>query len=259
MQIINISLGEIKSLRDEYLNSLIEFQELYLEMMLGESNSYILMEDDKQIGYCIINKNNELIEYYIVNQYIKNCIEYFLQIINGLSVKRVLCKSFDYLLLKCSMIFSESFKVLGTLFRGFNQTMNIDINEFQIRFADPSDIPFLLEQKDELYETPEELEYFVKNSNIIMFEKGTKLYGCGYLIKVHDDYNYYDIGMWTNPDFRNQGVATYIIGYLKSYCLRNGYYPICGCAFTNIASKKTLEKNGFYSKHNLFTFDFPIK
>ena len=60
--------------------------------------------------------------------------------------------------------------------------------------------------------------------------------------------------MWVNSAFRNKGYATRIIANLKGYCLKNNIFLTCGCDIDNIASKKTLEKNGFISKHDLLEF-----
>jgi RimJ/RimL family protein N-acetyltransferase len=67
--------------------------------------------------------------------------------------------------------------------------------------------------------------------------------------------DFYDIGMWVNCDFRNKGYAARIIAHLKGYCLEHNVVPICGCAVDNLASRKTLEKNGYISKHDLIEFE----
>lgn len=81
-------------------------------------------------------------------------------------------------------------------------------------------------------------------------------WGCGYLIRVLPDKEILDVGMWVNPVFRRQGYATLIISHLKETCLKAGYTPIAGCAADNIASRRTLEKCGFMTKHCAIVFEF---
>lgn len=87
-----------------------------------------------------------------------------------------------------------------------------------------------------------------------MYCLDNQLIGCGFLIRSMDNREFYDIGMWVNSVYRGKGFATRIISHLKGYCLENNMVPICGCAVDNKASKKTLEKNGFFSKHDLIEF-----
>lgn len=156
--------------------------------------------------------------------------------------------------MKCCLKCTASHKVIGTLFRDFIDTKEDYMEEFLIKRPTEDDIPYILLQKDDLYELEEELNLLVKNNNIYMCYLENQLVGCGFLIKVLNDRNYYDIGMWVKTEYRNKGIATRIIAYLKGYCLRNGMMPVCGCAANNIASRKTLEKNGFFSKHDLIEY-----
>ncbi len=254
IQIIKTELNNISQIRIDYLNSLSEFQELYLEMFIDNSDIYKIEFNGILIGYAIKTVDNILIEFYIIDKYVPVSSDVFQTIINDLAINNIYCKSFDYLLLNCCLTGLYSYNLIGSLFRDYFDTDKIPINDLKIRYAENKDYSFLLQQEGELYETHEELEKFVNGNNVIMFQRGEQLLGCGYLIKVHANYNYYDIGMWVNPNYRKQGIATKIISYLKDTCITNNWNPICGCAIANIASQKTLEKNGFVSKYKLIEF-----
>ena len=254
IQIIKAELNDVTPLRVDYLNSLPEFQELYLEIFIDNSDIYKIYFNDILIGYVIKTVDNILVEFYLIDRFIPNCNDVFQTIIKDLAINTIYCKSFDSLLLSCCLTNSYTYKLFGTLFRDYVDSERIAINDLSIRFAENKDYSFLLQQEGELYETPDELEKYVNGNNVIMFQKDSQLLGCGYLIKVHANYDYYDIGMWVNPNYRKQGIATLIISYLKDTCLKNSWKPICGCAIENIASQKTLEKNGFVSKHKIIEF-----
>lgn len=254
IQISGTDISGIGSLRQDYLNSLPEFQELYLEMLVEDSEYFSISRDAITIGYAIKTRDNILVEFYLKDEFVPDSQIVFGRIIDSLSITNVYCKSFDHLLLVCCLSYGAAYKIIGTLFRDYLNTKEFPPDGMTIRVADHSDYDFLLQQKDGLYETPEELNKFVNGGNISMFLKDGRLMGCGYLIRVHDRWNCYDIGMWVNPDYRNLGIATQIISYLKNVCLENSWRPQCGCAVDNIASQKTLEKNGFISKHKLIEF-----
>lgn len=248
-----VSYDEIAALREQYFASIYEAQELFLELIVKTADYYII-EQAEPVGYFIISSQNRLIEYYLINSCIKDCESLFAKITMDFTIETVYCKSFDSILLKCCLKYAVSHKVIGTLFRDYTPTSANEINDFDIKKAMDSDIPVLLQQTDELYESEDELYTMVKNGNILMYCRNSNLIGCGFLIKVLDNRNIYDIGMWVKSAFRKQGVATSIIANLKRYCLDNNLIPICGCAADNLASRKTLEKNGFFSKHDLIEF-----
>ncbi len=69
MKIIETTIDKIKNYRTDYLRSLSQFQELFLELMINNSDFYALQFDNKLIGYAIRNREGVLIEYYIKNEY----------------------------------------------------------------------------------------------------------------------------------------------------------------------------------------------
>lgn len=258
MQIVKTDISEIDSLRGNYLASLPEFQELYLELMIEGASCYVLVVNETVAGYAITAAENTLIEFYLVDDFLPTCAEIFNQVIGEASIERVYCKSFDYVLLTCCLMQSYSYRLIGTLFRDVLDIAVDVASGFTVRQASESDLPLLLQQQDGLYETTAELERFVRHGNILLFQKEDELAGCGFLIRVHKDWDYHDIGMWVNPDCRRRSVATHIVAYLKEACRKNEWKPICGCAIDNTASQRTLEKNGFVSKHKLIEFQTGI-
>lgn len=246
--------SELEPLRNQYLQSLPEFQELYLELLVSGGNYFIILKNNNAVGYVITTPDNILVEYYIVNEAAAESPAIFQKALSQLNIDKVWCKSFDFLLLDACLLKFNKHEVIGTLFRDYISSPNFFSGELTVNTAQESDLPFLLQQQDGLFETPEELEMFVKQGSILLLKRNNELVGCGFLIKIHESWNYYDVGMWVNPAFRNKGFAVQIISYLKNYCLANNIEPVCGCAFENIASQKTLEKNGFFSKHKLLEF-----
>ena len=256
IKITKVELLEIELYRIDYLNSLPEFQELYLELFVENGEVYKIVENKFFLGYFIKTEDNILVEFYLIDQHKSKCEAIFQTIINEITIESIYCKSFDALLLNYCMKNKMKYEIMGTLFRNYVHSDFFVIPNISVRVAEMRDYPFLLQQEGDLYETPEELERFVSKKNVILFHKDDQLIGCGYLIKIHKQFNYYDIGMWVNPNFRQQGIATMIISYLKNHCIKNNWIPIAGCAADNIASQKTLEKNGFYSQYSFIEFQF---
>lgn len=245
---------EIEQYRVNYLNSLPEFQDIILEFIIHDSVFYKIKSEGKEIGYCITDWEFTLIEFYLFDAKIPKRNEIFKKVLSKLEIKKVYCKSFDYVLMKCCLQENMKYRMMGHLYRNLypgieNQELNI-----KARFADRSDIHFLLQQEDEVFEPKNRLEEFIEEKGIVMYAKKKRIVGCGFITRVHPDFEYVDIGVWTNPEYRRQGIATHIITHLKDTCLADNKIPICGCANSNKASQKTLEKCGFSSKHKLIEY-----
>jgi hypothetical protein len=57
------TIDQIKKYRTDYLGSLPEFQELFLELMISGSDCYLLRTNDDDIAYAIVNNDGVLIEF----------------------------------------------------------------------------------------------------------------------------------------------------------------------------------------------------
>ena len=253
-----IELSKISELRNEYLNSLVVFQELYLELMLPESSCYLIYENNFVIaGYAIVASQNILIEFYIFEQFIPWGQSYFSQIIKELNICNIYCKSFYATLLNFCLLNTFNYTILGNHYRDYTDK-GIDLNEWiKVRPAEMLDIQFVMKQKDdidELFETEEQLESFIRDESVFLFYLNDEFAGCGTILRVHPDWDYQDLGIWVKKEFRRQGVATHIINWSVSYCNSKKWIPICGCDIENFASQKTLEKCGFISKYKLINF-----
>ncbi len=266
---INIELIKLEELPDEfrtlYLNSLPEPQELLLELLVcpweelerPTSNKYFIKNNQINIGYIIISTKNILLEFFLINEYIPLCEEIFKLIIEKLLIKKVYCKSFDFLLLKCCITFYKSIKIKGVLFRDIiNKNIELPLPNISVRLGDPQDFAKILIFKKDFFECEGEIRYFLENKKLILFFIENEILGCGIFSRTIKNRPDYDIGMVVHPKYRRKGFGAYIINYLKEYCYKNNFRPTCGCAFENIASRRTLEKAGFISKHNLLVFTF---
>lgn len=257
MKIVKTSIDKIKKYRTDYLNSLPEFQELYVELMTGQSDYYIFQVDNDETGYAIRSNDGVLIEFYVFDKYIPDSNEFFQQVLNDLSITDIYCKSFDSLLLINCLKCSFSYSLIGVLYRDYSEAQIKKDPEIEMQRVDHSSISFLLSQDDsirELFETEEQLAHFILNENVFRFSKKDDFVGCGMVLRTNPDWDYCDLGVWVEPSKRGNRIGSQIILKLRDFAVDNNMKPSCGCAIENIASQKTIEKSGFVSKYNLIHF-----
>jgi len=257
MKIVKTTIDKIKKYRTDYLSSLPEFQELFIELMIINSDCYLLQIDDKEIGYAIMNSNGVLIEFYVLNKYIPDSNKFFKQVLKDLSVTEIYCKSFDSLLLDNCLLNSLSYTVFGIMYRDYVEALIKKDLEIKMDKADLSSVELLLRQDDsikELFETEQQLTDFIQNENVFKFYKNNELIGCGMVLRTNKDWGFCDLGVWVNPSKRGNSLGSQIIINLREFAIENKMKSSCGCAIENLASQRTIEKSGFVSRYKLINF-----
>ena len=255
--IVQTSIDNIKKNRTDYLNSLPEFQELFIELMISSSDYYIFREENNEIGYAIRNNDGFLIEFYVLDKYIPRSNGYFRQVLKELSITDVYCKSFDSLLLSNCLLNNLQYSILGFLYRDYVGTLIGKDSSIKMKKADLLSVGLLLGQDESikvLFETEQQLIDFIENENVFEFYKNEEFVGCGMVIRTHPDWSFCDLGVWVKPSKRGKAIGSQIILNLRDYSIKNNLKPSCGCAIENQASQKTIEKSGFVSRYKMINF-----
>jgi predicted acetyltransferase len=257
MKITKTTIDKIAKFRIDYLNSLPEFQELFIELMISDSDYYIFQVDNNVSGYAIRNNDGVLIEFYVLDKYIPESNEIFGQVLKDLSITDIYCKSFDSLLLSNCLLKTLPYSIIGLLYRDYFEPLIIKDSTIKMKKADHLSVELLLGQDEsikELFETEQQLIDFVKNENVFEFYKNEEFVGCGMVIRTHPDWSFCDLGVWVNPSKRGNAIGSQIILNLREYSIKNNLKPSCGCAIENQASQKTIEKSGFVSRYKMINF-----
>jgi GNAT superfamily N-acetyltransferase len=257
MQITKSSFEKIKILRESYLSSLPEFQELFLELMISDAHCYLIKNENTVQGYAIMNSDGVLIEFYVKDLYVPVSHEVFNQLIKELAIHEVYCKSFDSLLLNACMQSSLPYSLVGVLYRDYSEPQIQNDPDILMRICGLASVNLLLNQDEsikELFETEQQLRSFIEHEHVFEFYKNDNLIGCGMVIRTKAEWDFCDLGVWVHPQRRGNGMGAQIILQLRAFALQNQLSPSCGCGIENIASQKTIEKSGFVSKHKLICF-----
>lgn len=257
MKILATNPSSLESLRRAYFNTLPQFQELYLELMVENANSFLLLEAEETVGYAIVTHEKTLIEFYLHPPYIPESARLLAQTIAALQVERILCKSFDALLLNGCLLQQYAYSLEGCLYRDYLDDGRSIPSTIRLDLADESAIELIQQHQDcfaELFEREEYLRRFLQHDQVFLCYQGRELVGCGTLIRTHPNWNYCDLGVWVQADFRRQRIGTQVIDHLRRKAIQQELHPSCGCAMDNIASQKTIEKAGLVSRYKLIEF-----
>lgn len=250
-------IEKLKDLRIDYLSSLPEFQELFIELMIGDGEGYLIQKGDHVLGYAIKNSQGVLVEFYVKDQYVPDSHQAFKQVLKDLAIQEIYCKSFDALLLNACLLSSFCYSLEGVLYRDYIGPKIQKDRKVQMRPSGLASVDLLLNQDEsirELFETEQQLTGFIEHEHVFEFYKSDELIGCGMVIQTKAGWNFCDLGVWVHPQKRGHSLGAQILLLLREFALENQLIPSCGCAIENVASQKTIEKSGFVSKYNLICF-----
>jgi len=251
------TLNEINDLRNQYLDNLLEAQELYLELLIRKAKIFVIKAYDKSIGYFLLGDEATLLEYYVDRENIDQVDAILSEIIKEFSVKTALCKSFDLTLLSCCVGIQKTVKTIGIHFREYRETPNYAYaKKITVRLAITSDERHIIAINEEVFDHDEEVEEYIRKKQILVFEKEKEIIGFGIFARVIEGRPEFDIGMLVDKKYRRRGYGEFIIRYLADYCKQREWRPICGCAIENEGSRRCLEKAGYIGRYRLLKFEF---
>lgn len=256
IEIIQVeALAEIKEQRECYMNELPYSQELHAEENVWQCQYYKINMNSEWVGYCCINSEKTLWEFYLVKSALIHSQEVFKFLIDMDYVATAECKSFDHLLMSLCLDFHKKASSSAYLFREYADMKDSlsTIGNISYRLAVKEDYNSISAISGDFFH---DLEKEILKEEVFAFYSNNELLGAGTCKRILDHMNNYDIGMVVAKEHRNKGIGTFIIVKLKEYCYNNNLNPVCGCWYFNHASKKTLERAGFITKHRIIRYEF---
>ena len=247
------ALREIEAMREAHLHSLLQVQDLYLELQIPDARVVEISVEGTQIGYAILN-GRVMLELSLTDRFQSDLCNIVPEIVKSCRVETILVQSFDEGLLACC---SRRYRcqVIGLLYRDRVRIRNPQKPGVSFRTACPDDLPFLLMQEDEVFEPKDRNPSAVSEGGIILCIEGGECVGCGFITRIHPLWDCRDVGIWVAPAYRKKGYGTGIISRLTEICEEYGWTPVCGCGVDNHGSRRVLEKNGYISHHQLIACD----
>ena len=241
-------------LREAYLRSLPEAQELYIENLVQAARKALILEGERIIGYAAVH-GATLVEFFILDSELQALRSAFDLVVQELRVSRALCKTFDARMLTAASSKPARVKTVGLLFRLLVPSALGHGPEIFLRPGALSDMGLILTMHDCFFDSPQEVESYIREGGLFLGETlQNELVGCGVIKRIVPGDNYFDIGMVVAPWHRRGGFGAQIIAQLKAHCVNAGFRPVAGCAADNVASRRALERAGFRSAHSLLEF-----
>lgn len=260
--ILKSGMKDISDFRRDYLQTLPENQEYYLEYLIGMSEAFVILVDEIEAGYFLASTPDEsggrtLLEFYLNSTRIPLAEKILARIIQEYRVSSCLCKSFDHLTLSACSSLQKSMSPVGILCRGFSSTaFPLDTSLVTVDPAEPDQAELIFSWNDDFFDDLAEVQRMIAGEQLFLFKESKGILGIGTILPIIEGTDQVDVGMLVRSEYRGRGWGAYIIRYLTEVCLKRGESPSCGCGIDNIGSRRSLEKAGFESRYRMLHFQF---
>ncbi|MEM9623990.1 MAG: GNAT family N-acetyltransferase, partial [Pseudomonadota bacterium] len=233
-------------LREAYLNSLSEPQELYLEDLVQDGTVWCMQEQ----AYAICN-DHQIVEFYVIPELAAQRIAIFDAARSASGANSALCKSFDTQFMSAALASNAQVEPVGLLFRHVADPTFTLRSDVQMRQGNAGDIAGIMSFNDDFFTSHREVTEYADGHGLFALEHQGSLIGCGIGKPVIAGCGDIDIGMLVHSAFRRLGYGAYIIAFLKHHYLQHDLRPICGCEINNLGSQKALRNAGFVDNHRI--------
>lgn len=261
------SIETLSALKQKYLEQTVApLDGMWLLGFVPISQHFGFYEDNQLAGFCCINNEGYLLQFYFSPQYSYQANDLFALIVEQNSsvighVKGAFVSTAEPVYLSMCLDNYSSFNVNALMYQ---LRLNVD-NEKQAPLkmlkAMSSQLLEFVEFAKASIGAPEE---WVTGYYANLISKG-ELFGYwedGQLIasgecRRFDDFQkeYADLGMVVLPSERRKGLGIRVMLFLVAYAQQNQIIPICSTEKTNIGAQKAISKVGFVSDHRIIQFE----
>ncbi|WP_286302836.1 GNAT family N-acetyltransferase [Vibrio apostichopi] len=235
------------------------------------SDHYGFYENDKLVGYCVLNGDGYLLQFFLAPTASANIADLFILIIENNSsvigeVKGAFVSTAEPQYLSLCMDNTGSFKVNSLMYRQdqeTNSSRNSDrIEDIEMTLAKEEQLDKLVEFASSAIGAPKEwlTGYYgnlIARQELWGYWENDSVLATGECRKFDEHQTQFaDLGMIVAQAERGKGLATRVLNFLTQYANSQGLEAICSTESSNIGAQKAIARAGLSSKNRILQFDF---
>ncbi|MEL7122040.1 MAG: GNAT family N-acetyltransferase [Bacteroidota bacterium] len=253
---------QLSDLKKQWLRILTSPQDGMWDAFRNYASPIAILDADNWMGYACIRDNHELIQFYILPEYMSEGLDIFKQLLAIKNIKTGIVGTNNPVFLSMAMHYTEELDVHTYLFRDSFDTL-IEGKEGCLQVGKQEDIDTIVNFCHYSIGAPKDwLKGYIgglaEKGEIYYFENEETIIGTCEVRSSETAPQYMDIGMIVSPDFRKQGFGTFLLHQAKSIAIEKGKVPICSCEKDNVGSLKSIQNCGFFSNFQLLSVDFKV-
>jgi predicted acetyltransferase len=254
-----ITAEQLVDLKNKYLQSLSRPPDGMWESFRDQARPIELMIDGQSIGYAGLGAENELLQFYILPEYMAQGPDLFQAFIQQFNVKAAMVGTHHPTFLSLALHFVKALEVHTYL---FTNTFDVPISERSatLQVCLQEDLERMVEFYHYSMDAPKTwlkgyLGALIEQGAVFILGNEEGIIGACEVRVSKNAPEVVDLGMVISPDYRRKGYGTYLLNKAKSIALKWQKIPICSCEKENIGSQKAIQNCGFVSTHHLLLID----
>tara|TARA_R100001369_G_scaffold82274_1_gene113855 strand:- start:2294 stop:3085 length:792 start_codon:yes stop_codon:yes gene_type:complete len=259
---MNFTKTDITELIDDYRLQLYKslkapIDAMWEQLYIGSSQHY-LIEDNRTLGYCCINEKGCLTQIFLIKDYLSLMDKVIKELISNGLIKSASLSSNEPLAFNSCLFHSKSIKTNTFCFEHLNNEVEVDAS-LNIELVTTDDIPsvkLFLKEQVSMDDTFGYTENLVSRKEIFMIKENETIVATSECRMSDSQPTVADLGIIVNRNFRGRGLATQIMKMQVNRVLKSNRRPICSTTMDNLASRKAIEKSGFYCSNIIFDINF---
>lgn len=259
MEKIKIELTEWSNITQfilRYFEELSWNNDLFHNSMMLDGTAYSVFIDNIECGFFSLMDSWEsgkmLTSFYISPEKRRYSEEIFESVCSRYDISAALAASNDHHFISIAF---EKMHFLGTSFE--MQAYNFVYGEPAVKAVYGMEymeevFPEEFEQMNELTEKQWDGCFSSDDYQFYKIVKSGKVLGYGAIGKMRYNSVCVDVGNFTLPEYRQEGVGRSMIINLSNIALNQGYKPVAGCWYGNKNSVLTLKSSGYIPENRIF-------
>ncbi|MCU4677467.1 GNAT family N-acetyltransferase [Catenovulum sp. 2E275] len=231
------------------------------------SSHFGFYEDDTLVGYCCIDGDGYMLQFYLSQAAQTKAKELFTLITEQNSsvigsIKGAFVSTAEPYYLSLCLDNSSSFKINALMYQQVTPFVSANVTSLDITLARQEQLAEFVEFAVSNIGAPRQWlsEYF---SNLIKREELRGYWRDGKLIatgecRLFDEHQtqYADLGMIVAESERGQGIATRVLNSLVKVANEYGLIPICSTESGNFSAQKAIQRAGFEPLNRIIQIEF---
>ena len=266
----NLNTNQLNFIKTESTGNITEYRRaLYQKLTspidamwellyIASSQHYLIEKGEGTIGYCCIDSSNSLLQLYLEDDFNYLTEAVIEKLIDKGLIRSARLSSSESITFNICLLHSESISTNTFCFQHTNKPSEFE-SALKLELVSTEEIPAIkafLKEEVGMDDTFGYTENLVNRGEIYRAKEGDIVIATSECRLSDTQKEYADLGMIVKSDYRGRGLATQILMLQVNRVLEMGRKPICSTTVDNIASRKAIEKAGFYCSNIIFDIFF---
>ncbi len=245
-----------------YKNLLAPMDDMWEKSIIFVSDYYKIAVGTKVVGYFCLTAHNEIVQYYIKNQYQKRAKDIFVQVLKDMEIKKAFVSTLEPRFFNLCLDNNKTMQTHTYLYRDmFKATHSNPIKNAKFNLATMDEYQEVLQyERENIGQDGDWVEPYFENvierQELFLLRVKNEIIGTGELRPSESHKTHANVGVTVGSEYRRQDIASFVLTYLKDMCYNRELIAICSTTVDNIGSQKAIEKAGLHPYHRVVEVTF---